>query len=509
MKTPSYYCTWAAQNYLYGWNDPYLDATILEGDEGSQIACGYMREDAMFAPDGPAGFYPAARENLFFLLDYGWDVDLKETRIWAGSCLANRDRFPGCPEEPWERLKYLNDRAKALGWGGVAIWLAAQTAPVLSEGRELSEAEQEAYWRERMEWSERAGVRYWKIDWGSRQADIDFRVNMTRWARTSAPNLVIEHAYCQSCVNDSDDGWHNDGLMIHDGRVNAQLIEKQARLLEHVDILRTYDIFGQLSVVETVESIAALLKAMRGRKPTGRALLNCEDECYIGASLGLCVGVMRHPMTGKRLNGDPDVMFPRNDRQFKRRIDEVTRTVAWQQIMPAFGVCDEEAHVSEQILTDSWTFSKGETWLNSAIGQTVPQHAPAVVSRGMPLPEVSAEGDVPFVTAARHGSCAAVAAHGRTKPEASWYEPLADVAIELDDGVTDIGVFGRYKGLSIRGMHLKGKKIAARDLCGGEWQEIACDSSELVLDGALIETIGLKNAAPGDLSAPGMHIKIS
>ena len=508
MKTPSYYCTWAAQNYLYGWNDPNLDAAILEGDSGSEIACSYMREDAIFDPEGLLGFYPEARKNLFFLLDYGWDVELKDTKVWAGSCLANRSRFPGCPEEPWQRLKYLNDRAQALGWGGVAIWLAAQTAPALSEGRQLSEQEQEAYWRKRMEWSEHAGVRYWKIDWGSRQADVNFRTNMTRWARESAPNLVIEHAICQSCVNDHITGWHENELIIQDGRVNAELIEKQAKLLEHIDILRTYDVFGQLSVVQTIERVAALLKAMENRKPTGRALLNCEDECYVGASLGLCVGIMRHPMVGKRLNGDPDVMFPRNDRQFKRRMDEVTRTIAWQQIMPAFGVCDEEVHVSKETLTDSWKFSKGETWLNSAIGQVVPQIAPAIVSRGMLLPEVKAQGEPPFVTAARHGSCAAVAAHGRTKPEASWYEPLADVSLVLDDGVTDIGVFGRFSSLTIGGMNLRGKKIAARDLCGGEWQEIVCDADKLVLSGEQIEKIGLMNAAPGDLSAPGLHIRI-
>jgi hypothetical protein len=508
MKTPSYYCTWAAQNYLYGWNDPNLDAAVLEGDSGSDIACSYMREDMMLVQDGPAGFYPAARKNMFFLLDYGWDVALKETKIWAGSCLANPDRFPGCPEQPWERLKYLNDRAMELGWGGIAIWLAAQVAPVLSKGRGLSEDEQERYWRERMEWSEWAGVRYWKIDWGKRQADIEFRINMTRWARDSAPNLLIEHAYCQSCVNDSDDGWRNAPLIIRDGRVNAQLIEKQAKLLEHVDILRTYDVFGQLSVSETIERIGALLKTMEGRKPTGLALLNCEDECYIGASLGLCVGVMRHPMTGKRLAGDPDVMFPRNDRQFKRRMDEVTRTVVWQQIMPAFGVCDEEVYVSEDILIDSWTFSKGETWLNAAIGQTIPQSAPAIISRGMPLPEVKVQGEHPFVTAARHGANAAVAAHGRVKPSASWYEPLADVTITLDDGVTDIGVFGHYRSLTICGMRLKGMKIAVRDLCDEEWQELVCDTDELVLRDALIEQIGLMNATPGDLSAPGMHLKI-
>lgn len=57
-------------------------------------------------------------------------------------------------------------------------------------------------------------------------------------------------------------------------------------------------------------------------------------------------------------------------------------------------------------------------------------------------------------------------------------------------------------------MRLKGMKIAMRDLCGEEWQDLVCDTDELVLEGALIERIGLMNATSGDLSAPGMHLKL-
>ena len=31
-KAPNYWCTWAAQNYMYGHHLPQLDPSILEGD---------------------------------------------------------------------------------------------------------------------------------------------------------------------------------------------------------------------------------------------------------------------------------------------------------------------------------------------------------------------------------------------------------------------------------------------------------------------------------------------
>ncbi len=501
MLTPSYYCTWAAQNYLYGCGANALDVSELEGDAGADHANDQMREDILFGEDGFARFHAAARSGLYFLLDAGWDVPFSMDRGYFGCLEPAADRFPGCPREPGAALEYLNRLARERGWAGLGIWVAAQEAPRLSAAGALDQRE---YWKERLEWSARAGVDYWKVDWGVYQHDIEFRNRLTEWGHEYAPGLMIEQAYCQSCVNDATTGWPKDKLCVRTGRVSGELIARQAQLLEHCDVLRTYDVLAPLSIVQTVERVAALLEAMRGRTATGRALINCEDECYIAASLGLCAGVMRHPLSGLRPDGDPDLFFPAGARNFKRRMDEVTRMVNWQRVMPAFGASDEPAHVSELLLTDEWEFAPGESWLAPAIGRTVAQRAPAVVSRGLPLPEVKAAGEPPFVTASRHGDCAAVATHGRTRVGASWYEPLADVALELDGGVRHVGVFGRYGSLRLRGLQGRAR---ARDLCGGSWRELDL-SDGMVLDGALLAEIGRQSATRGDASAPGLEIEI-
>lgn len=504
MLTPSYYCTWAAQNYLYGCGAESIDVAQLEGGVGADHANDQMREDVMFGPDGFAGFHAGARGGLLFLLDAGWDVPLSMERGYFGCLKPAPDRFPGCPGEPGAALEYLNRRARERGWAGLGIWVAAQEAPAAWDGRAQSRRD---YWKRRLEWSARAGITYWKVDWGAHQHDIEFRNALTELGREYAPELTIEQAYCQSCVNDANTGWMEDELKLSTCRVSPELIERQACLLEHCDVLRSYDVLAPLSVAQTIERVSALLQAMRGRSARGRALINCEDECYIAASLGLCAGVMRHPLTGMRPDGDPDLFFPAGARNFKRRMDEVTRMVSWQREMPAFGACDEPAYASERVLTDAWAFRRGDSWLASAIGRVVEQRAPAVVSRGMPLPEVSLDGEPPFVTASRRLGCAAVAAHGRAKVGAAWYEPLADVAIEPGD-VRRIGVFGRFGSLRLRGLALEGRRVRARDLCGGEWCDVEAEGGELRLSGEQIDRIGLGCASPGDASAPGLVIAI-
>ena len=69
---------------------------------------------------------------------------------------------------------------------------------------------------------------------------------------------------------------------------------------------------------------------------------------YVGAALGCSLGVLRFPKMGLRLSGDPDV-FMAGPRQWKMRIDEVTRAVRWHRIAPPFTAADIERQVKEAI----------------------------------------------------------------------------------------------------------------------------------------------------------------
>src|ERR1700733_1564422 len=73
-KAHNYWCTWATQNYMYGHDLPKLDATVLEGEQGGDLARASMTEQNVFAQGGWAdSFYPKIRNELFLLLDDGWE----------------------------------------------------------------------------------------------------------------------------------------------------------------------------------------------------------------------------------------------------------------------------------------------------------------------------------------------------------------------------------------------------------------------------------------------------
>src|ERR1700733_5906723 len=70
---PNYWCTWAAQNYMYGQNLPEVDPEVLEGDSGSRLAHNAMSEETLFGRAGwVTNFFPRIRNDVYFLLDDGW-----------------------------------------------------------------------------------------------------------------------------------------------------------------------------------------------------------------------------------------------------------------------------------------------------------------------------------------------------------------------------------------------------------------------------------------------------
>jgi len=72
--TPNYWCTWAAQNYMYGHDLPELDPKVLEGDSGSKLAHDAMTEKILLEEQDGHRLLSRIREDVLFLLDDGWQI---------------------------------------------------------------------------------------------------------------------------------------------------------------------------------------------------------------------------------------------------------------------------------------------------------------------------------------------------------------------------------------------------------------------------------------------------
>jgi hypothetical protein len=477
---PNYWCTWAVQNYMYGHGLHSLDASILEGDSGGDLARASMTEENVFGSAGWAKtFYPRVREDLFLLLDDGWESGGTATFELATA------KFPSFTGNSTERLGRLNHSAREVGWRGAALW--CRNTPESDRSSRLETL------------SDAAGIRYWKIDIG----DPNFQLIRLR-DEMHIP-LRLEHVHGELPVNGD---WHKDG------RFGAQSWDsRRMTILRHTDVYRTYDVTSILSLPTTLDRLAAMLAGAEGH-PEIKGLLNVEDEVYVAAAMGCTMGVMRHPLTGMRPGDDADLFF-NGPRQTKRRLDEVVRAVRWQRIAAPFSPGRGKVAIDDEVLTDSWKFEKGQSWQKELIGAEVRQGAPARMARDMALPVVNAKDDRPFVFAARFPNGAvAVAAQERTRMGEAWYMPECDVTLPVSDAPGPYGVFGNFGSLAmVFDRPLRGKRVMAQDLAGDEATDITravqVRGNVLHIPGAVIRKVGLRNATPGDLSAPGLVIALS
>jgi hypothetical protein len=256
-----------------------------------------------------------------------------------------------------------------------------------------------------------------------------------------------------------------------------------------------------------------LLKVCGGH-PEAIALLNCEDEVYIAAALGLTMGVMRYPMSGERSPLDRDLSF-NGSRQVKKRMDEVTRAARWHRIGAPFPAGIYPMMLDAATLTDSWTFSTGETWLSDVIGKTAFQGAAARSARGLNLPVVRTHStnkdSMPFVIAGRYpNGTVSIATLGRTKPNNNWYFPKAAVSLAVPDSTKQFGIFGYYDSLSFvfPSAVASGIQVLAQDLAGDSAVNITglvkISANTLTIPGAIIAQMGLSAKTTGDVSDPGM-----
>lgn len=464
-NVPDYFSTWNIQGYVVSY----------DGSATPRV----MTEQYMFGNgplEGWTTFFPEFREDLIFLMDDSWDVpvDNRKNEL-MGSARMAADRFPGCKGS----LKKLVRMTKKAGWKGLGGWICCQEASAASDAKNP-----EAYWTARLKENHKAGMAYWKVDFGREEHNQPWREKLTQLGRKYAPGMPIEHAF------------------------TYQVIEKS-------DVFRTYDVEVVTSVPVTLQRVAKLLSYKT--QPGNMGLINCEDEPLIAVGLGCVIGVMRHPINKPLPNGLSDHVFPYAGRNLKARLDEVNRALKWHRLAAPFAVNDD-ALFSDLQLTDVWCLRERETWRSDHhVGDTLRESAPAVISRCMPLPEVRTNGgEAPYVLASRYpnGAVCVATAERLFSDEHTWGIPPADVTLQMGDAKGPIGVFGNYQSLQLRYDRTvpAGTRVWAQDLIGKEPVDITSDvkisGNTITIPGSLLEHVGTMASTPGDVSVPGLVLSV-
>jgi hypothetical protein len=464
-QSPDYFCTWNVQGYVCSYASSRIERREMV--EANLFGHGKYQDWI--------DFYPSIRGNLFLVLDDSWDVPLDGDKRDYGSLILNRERFPSFAGTPAESLRKLSEAVRAKGWRGLGGWVCAQQAPAYAE------PDEKAYWTERMHWMRDAGVRYWKIDWGSKSRDAGWRQMITQLGAKEAPNLIIEHALAEGSLG-------------------------------FAAVYRTYDVENIIAAPVTLGRIAHLLRVAPQGSPT---VINCEDEPYIAAGTGSAIGVMRHPFAGPLPNGGQDFAFPPVGRDLKHRLDEVVRGVNWHRIAKPIPLGGSDARIDDEELTDTWTLNKAETWMSYHPGDRRTAKAPARIARGgLPLPDVEVDTGqpLPYMLVSRSPNGAvAIAAIGRTL-DRSYITPHPRVTQEVGRADT-IGVFGVFGKLTLHFNQSLGRcQVLAQDLAASQsvdvTQRVSIDGNTLALDGELISKIGLSAASQQDVSEPGLVMVI-
>lgn len=477
-SSPDYYCTWQTQLFATSGGEPIKQRVII---------C----ENSLFSnkkPYGWAYFYEKIRSDLLFVMDDSWDVGVVEDKADFGCLVLNGEKFPLSTKDSDNKnaLKNLSTRLKGLGWKGLGGWVYAGESTNYLEGKTLDE-----YYIKRLQDANYSNFSLWKVDWGKRDYDIEFRKNLTKLQKKYAPNLVIEHAITEEIVPDTD-------------------------------LYRTYDVPAIASIPMTMEKLYNILKVYK--KGEGKALLNCEDEVYIASAGGFVMGVMRHPYVGNFPNGEKDRSFPKIHRNIKSKIYEVIRAVNWHKIAPAYSVDSLNTYFSDEILTDTWRFKDKTSeienwWFNKPAisdfisGGVLKKSAVSTIARNTKLPnsESDKKGNKPFIIASLNPSGAySIATLGRTINR-KYYIPKCNVTAFTNTSNV-IGVFGEYKTLTLD-TSLKVKRVLMQDLASDFAYDITSKvkilDGKVIVDGKLISRIGKSSQPKDDTSEPGVIIKLN
>lgn len=170
------------------------------------------------------------------------------------------------------------------------------------------------------------------------------------------------------------------------------------------------------------------------------------------------------------------------------------------------------------VMDDSWDIPKdsNETWNKSRRpGSLLRESAPARVSRRMPLPQVDDTTALrPFVLASRYPCGAvAVAAIGRGTGR-EYVSKEVPVTVEAGDWNAPVGLFGCFSRVTLTYTTPipDGARVLAQDLAGDTpvdiTGEVDMEGGRMVVPGNVIRRVGLMAATEGDLSDPGLVLKV-
>ena len=496
-STPNYWCTWYWQNYL-----------ILQGQEvinpdpnsiyTNSAARDELNEESVFGEQGMANIMlPKTRSDYYFLIDHGWqDKRIKEETFFT--LIIDTLDFPRYARfDAKDRIKQMNKDIKALGWKGLGLWVRGN--PTREDVLKF------------VKWSKYAGIEYWKIDGGDTKYYYATQIKEEIY-----PELILEYVTGAGPLTPM---WKKAGLSVYPSGYNPeQNIVKSTKALEvlkNTDVFRTYDAAPLLVSATTMQRIHDILTQTAGKKEY-RATLNIQDDCNIAAALGLLVAVKRHPMkTPRMFNGKDFHLQIAGDRHVDKRLNEMDRLALWQRIAPPMPAGYGTYHASDNYLIDSIEFHESDTWLKATHGKMVRQSAPAIMARNIALPEVEFKGLAPYVMASRFPNGAiAIVTEGRVMPNQSWFHPRADITLKELNIDKPIGIFGHYESLSLDfGQALpKGIIIYTQDLLAKQainiTKDVTIKENIIMIPGSLIDKIGTSAGSNGDISVPGMVLKI-
>ena len=524
-QAPDYYCTWNLQGFASGhtfgagsndfraeMNEDNLFGTHKVYPENKLKAIDGVEYRVDSRHQGWLDHFPSIRQDLTFVMDDSWDIPYdSNSKRPHGSNYDNEylalltidpTRFPSFDGNDSERMIKLVEAVKEKGWKGLGGWICAQNPINLTKkytgkqntfenSKKWSAKQEEKYWKMRLKESQDAGFLYWKVDWGNKDRDDEFRRNLSKWGREVAPDVVIEHASFQ------DGGPH------------------KPYYIDFSEVLRTYDVRPDLSQAQTISRVAEVLGSGKAELDNW-GIINCEDEAYIAAGLGCAIGIMRHPYVGTLPNGNIDGVFEAGNRKMKNRLNEIVRAVRWHRIATPFSA-DGDFTVSDEKLYDS--------------GEKNSYEAPGRVSRRMPLPEIlgvdALNEEKPYVLASLYDNeCASVAVINRLI-DGDYKQHKVDVRVQPKRWDRKVGIFGHCHSLTLdyqNGLPDGKFKVFAQDLASDEAPvEIPYMLSQngrgIVISGATIENLCKDNkyaysevshidADYTDLSDPGIVLLV-
>lgn len=323
-------------------------------------------------------------------------------------------------------------------------------------------------------------------------------------AKKYAPNVKIEQAYCQPPFDVR--------FYEHDSDKYKSRIDEIAFYQRNGDYFRVYDASPQFRSTALIWRTMEAFRSVRGDSHNCISIPNVEDEVYLGASLGCSIGAMRHSYFESR----PEFHY---HSPINTPMTALKRALMWHRIAPPFRICDSGYEISDEVFTDSYDYPPdgGNAWPYIS-DKLVVQDCYGSMSRNMPLPAVKvSRAQKPFVVCSLNPNTRAVSVYSapRTIGGSVAKSIPADVTIEGGHAGSAVGIFGKYKNLTIIfDDDMENKKVYAQDLCVDEAVDItdlvSASGRTLTIPGTAIEKTGLQRKEyENELPRTGIDVHVS